>query len=96
MVSERKITDIVSEITGIKFDIKEADVQKDADKYFEILKSGNDDQYKRFSLYMLMMYGTGFGGDYRDIAMNKTLGLRVMDDEEIERSITGWLKGTDN
>ena len=38
------------------------------------------------------MCGDGFGGDYRDIAMNETLGLRVMDDEEMERSIGQWLK----
>ena len=46
----------------------------------------------RFSLYMLMMYGPGYGGNYKDTAMNETLGLRVMDDKELEKSVAKWLK----
>jgi hypothetical protein len=94
LISERKMTEIVSKITGIEFDIKQADVQKEADAYLETLKSGKEpaNPMARFSLYMLMMYGPGFGGNYKDTAMNETLGLRVMDDKELEESVARWLK----
>lgn len=88
------MTDLVSKITGIEFEVKHADVQKDADAYLEALKSGKEpaDPMARFNLYMLMMYGEGYGGNYKDIAMNEVLGLRVMDDEELEQSVARWLK----
>lgn len=88
------MTDIVSKITGTEFSIQHADVQKDADAYLEDLKSGKTpaSPWARFSLYMLMMYGEGYGGNYADTAMNETLGLRVMDDKELEEKVAGWLK----
>jgi hypothetical protein len=94
LITERKMTDIVSKITGTEFEIKQADVQKEADSYLEALKSGKEPAHPmaRFSLYMLMMYGKGYGGDYKDTAMNETLGLRVLDDQELEESVARWLK----
>jgi hypothetical protein len=94
LISERKMTDIVSKITGIEFEIKHADVQKDAGAYLEALKSGKEpaSPMARFSLYMLMMYGPGYGGNFKDTVMNETLGLRVMDDKELEESVARWLK----
>jgi len=92
MLSDRKLTSIVSKLTGIDFEIKHADVQKDADEYLESKKRGEDDMMKRFNLYFLMMYKEGFGGDYRDIAMNGTIGLPVMDDEKLEENVARWLK----
>jgi hypothetical protein len=91
-VTEKKVTAMVENLTGIKFQIEHADVQKGAEEYFEMAKRGEDDPGKRFNLYFLMMYGKGFGGDFRDIAMNKALGLQVMDDVALEKSIAGYLK----
>jgi nucleoside-diphosphate-sugar epimerase len=92
LVTERKVTDVVSKLTGIEFKIVQADIQKGANEYLDLLKKGQDDPRLRFNLYFLMMYGAGYGGNYTDIAMNKTLGLRVMGDTEIERKIGDWLE----
>jgi len=92
LVTERQVTDIVSKLTGIQFEIKHTSAQKDADAYFEAVKKGENDPHMRFNLYFLMMYGAGFGGNYTDVAMNKTIGLKVMDDAEIERNIGDWLE----
>ncbi|QDS68150.1 hypothetical protein FKW77_010330 [Venturia effusa] len=94
LISERKMTDIVSKITGQEFKIQHADVQKDADAYLEDLKNGRKpaNPWARFNLCMLMMYGEGYGGNYADTAMNETLGLRVMDDKELEEKVAEWLK----
>lgn len=92
LVTERKVTDIASKLTGIEFKIVQADIQKGADEYFEKLEKGENDPRLRFNLYFLMMYGPGYGGNYADIAMNKMLGLRVMDNAEIERKIGDWLE----
>lgn len=91
LVTERKVTNVVSKLTGIDFKIQHADVQKGADEYFEMLRKGEDNPRLRFYLYLLMMYGPGYGGNYADLAMNKILGLRVMDDAEIEKKIGDWL-----
>ncbi|KAF2436646.1 NAD(P)-binding protein [Tothia fuscella] len=91
-ISEKTITATVEKLTVIKFEVKHADVQKDAEEYLELLKKGEDDPSKKFSLYFLMMYGNGFGGDYRHRAKNEALGLRVMDDAELESSIARYLK----
>jgi hypothetical protein len=90
--TEKKITDIVAKLTGIDFEIQHADVRKDADEYLAELKEGKNDPHKRFSLYFRMMYEEGYGGDFRDIAMNETLGLPTLSDEELEANIAKWLK----
>jgi len=92
LITERRVTDIVSKLTGIQFEIKQTSSQQDADAYFDAVKKGENNPRMRFNLYFLMMYGAGFGGNYTGIAMNKTLGLRVMDDAEIERKIGDWLE----
>ncbi|KAE9980202.1 hypothetical protein EG328_000436 [Venturia inaequalis] len=93
LISEHKMTDIVSKITGHEFGVQHADVQRDADAYLDDLKNGRTpaNPWARFNLYMLMMYGEGYGGNYADTAMNETLGLRVMDDKELEEKVAGWL-----
>jgi hypothetical protein len=75
LISERKMTELVSKIRGVAFDIQYGDVQKEADEYLETLKSGREPASPTagVSLYMLMMYGEGFSGNYKDIAMNETL-----------------------
>jgi nucleoside-diphosphate-sugar epimerase len=92
LISEKKMTNIVAKLKGIDFEIQEADVEKDAEEYLASVKEGNADSNKKFSLYFQMMYGEGFGGDYRDMAMNETIGLRVMSDEELEADVARWLK----
>jgi hypothetical protein len=90
--NEKKFTDIVAKLTGIDFEIQHADTKKDADEYMAELKDGKGDSPKRFSLYFRLMYEEGFGGDFRNIAMNETLGLPILSDEELETNIARWLK----
>ena len=91
-VTEKQVTDLVSKITGIKFEVQHADVRKDADEALAILKRGEKIKWsKMVSLYFLMMYGEGYGGDYRDIAMNETIGLRVMDEKIMEEEVRKWI-----
>lgn len=68
-------------------------MQKEADAYLEPAKSGKEpvNHMAGVSLNMLMMYGKSFGGNYKDIAMDETLGLGVMDDKELEKSVARWL-----
>jgi hypothetical protein len=91
LVTERQITDVVSKLTGIDFAIDKVDLQQQAKEYFDAVAKGEDSPAQRFALYFVMMYEKGYGGDYRDIAMNEKLGLRVMNEEEIEQSIKQWL-----
>lgn len=94
-ITERQITSIVSRLTGIDFEIENIDVKAGARAYYGELEAGRDprrDPKMMFNLYFLMMYAEGYGGDYRDsLAMNEVLGLRVMDERDIEEAVRGWL-----
>jgi hypothetical protein len=56
LISEKKMTSIVAKLTGVDFEIQNADMQKDADEYLAGLKEDKADPNKKFSLYFLMMY----------------------------------------
>ena len=92
-ISERKMTSIVSKLTGIVF--KENvqsidDITKDA---FAAHEKG--DMSKNMVFYIPFCFGDGYGGDFRYMASNEMLGLKEMSDEELEGSIKGWLKKRD-
>lgn len=92
LITERQITKVVSKLTGIDFAIDKVDIHQQAKEYFDAVANGEASPAQQFALYFVMMYGKGYGGDYRDIAMNEKLGLRVMNDEEIEQSVKQWLE----
>lgn len=93
LVSETKVTDIVSKLTGIDFKIQHVDIQKGVDEVLEMKQRGEEVPWiKNLNLYFLMTYGEGYGGNFVNIAMNKTLGLRVMDDGELEKKIGDYLE----
>jgi putative NADH-flavin reductase len=92
-LSERQIRDTVSKLTGItEWDTEDRDVEADAKEYFDLVAKGENDPHKLASLYLLMMFGEGYGGDFSDVAMNKTIGLRVMDEKEVEMKFGEWLR----
>lgn len=91
-ISERQVADIVSKLMGgVTFEETDVSVEKITQEAFarhEKDPSGHD-----FAFYMPFMFGEGYGGDFRDIAMNKELGLKEMSEEEVEDYFREALKG---
>ncbi|CZR56288.1 uncharacterized protein PAC_06176 [Phialocephala subalpina] len=91
-LSERKVVDMVSKLLGgVEFketDLSVEQITKDAFARWEASdKKGHD-----FAFYMPFCYGDGYGGDFRDQAMNKELGLKEMTDAEVEEFFKRALK----
>lgn len=89
-VSERKLTDIISKITGIEFPVTQASVDEITKDAFAAFQKG--DRSKMMQFYIPFCWGEGYGGDFRSQAWNEKLGLKEMTDEELENMIRGWLK----
>lgn len=89
-VSERKLTDIISKITGIEFPVTQASVDEITKDAFAAFQKG--DRSKMMQFYIPFCWGEGYGGDFRSRAWNEKLGLKEMTDEELENMIRGWLK----
>ena len=89
-VTERKLTEMAMKITGIQFKVQDASTQDALAIGYEGLKE--DNQGKIMSFYMPLMFGKEYGGDFRNIAWNKKLGLATMDDAEVEETLRAWLK----
>ncbi|KAK9800056.1 putative NmrA-like domain-containing protein [Seiridium cardinale] len=87
-VSERQLTRLAVEVTGIDFGGVEGGRIADLD--VDRMVKEADDKFARgdnsgwFSYFFQMMYGKGYGGtEFRDLAWNKRLALRVMDEADL-------------
>ncbi|PYI12697.1 NAD(P)-binding protein, partial [Aspergillus sclerotiicarbonarius CBS 121057] len=86
-VSERRLTELVSEVTGIDFGTPEnVSVKELIAASDEKLKQG--DKSVIINYYYQMMYGEGYkGGDFMEFNWNERLGLRIMSEEELKEAI---------
>ncbi|KAJ5753991.1 NAD(P)-binding protein [Penicillium nucicola] len=91
-ITERRLTELVSEVTGIDFGTPEQVlVKKLIEESDERLKQG--DKSAIINYYFQMMYGEGYkGGDFMEFNWNDRLGLRIMSDEELKDTIRQNLK----
>ena len=89
-VTERKLTEMATKITGIQFQVQAASTEDAIKVGYEGLKE--DDQGKIMSFYMPLMFAKEYGGDFRNMAWNEKLGLPTMGDAEIEETLRAWLK----
>ncbi|KAI9929338.1 hypothetical protein ASPWEDRAFT_134962 [Aspergillus wentii DTO 134E9] len=95
-VTERKLTAIVSRITGFDFgtvedgsipDLKVANLLEETDA-----KLKNGDKSAMLNYYYAMMYEEGYGGkDFRQLSWNDRLGIRVMNDQQLEEAIRSFI-----
>ena len=86
-VTERHLTQLVSEVTGIDFGTpEEVSVKELIAKSDEKLKQG--DKSVIINYYFQMMYGEGYkGGDFMQFNWNERLGLRIMSEQELKSAI---------
>ncbi|OGM41194.1 hypothetical protein ABOM_009570 [Aspergillus bombycis] len=86
-VTERHLTGLVSEVTGIDFGTpEEVSVKELITKSDEKLKQG--DKSVIINYYFQMMYGEGYkGGDFMQFNWNERLGLRIMSEQELKSTI---------
>jgi hypothetical protein len=92
-VTERKVTNIVSKLTGIEFQENRMSIETVTKDAFEAVEKG--DRSKMGDFYIPFCFGEGYGGDFRYMASNDMLGLQEMSDAELEEMIKGWLKETE-
>ncbi|KAI2907910.1 hypothetical protein CBS63078_4761 [Aspergillus niger] len=87
VITERKLTKMVSEILGIDFGTPEdVDIKKLIEESDERLKRG--DMSAVINYYFQMMYGEGYmGGEFMRFNWNGRLGLRIMDEEEVKGAV---------
>ncbi|OOF90105.1 hypothetical protein ASPCADRAFT_135442 [Aspergillus carbonarius ITEM 5010] len=86
-VTERRLTELVSEVTGIDFGVpEEVSVKELIAASDEKLKQG--DKSVVINYYFQMMYGEGYkGGDFMEFNWNERLGLRILSEEELKEVI---------
>jgi hypothetical protein len=92
-VTERKVTTLVSKLTGIDFKEDNQSIEAITKGAFAAIEKG--DLSKNQSLYIPYCFGDGYGGDFRYLASNESLGLKEMTDAELEDTVKGWLKEMD-
>lgn len=92
-VSDRKMTSIVSNLTGIEF--KENNQSIDTMTEDAYAAHGKGDMSKDMVFYIPFCFGDGYGGDFRYTASNEMLGLKEMTDGELGASVKAWLKEKD-
>lgn len=90
-LSEKKVTQILSKITGIEFEEKEISIESVTKDAYAALEKG--DMSKMMSFYIPFCFGQGYGGDFRKQAWNERLGLKEMNDVELEAILRKGLKG---
>lgn len=91
-VSERLLTRLATEVTGIDFgsvedgrilDLNVDNMVRDAD---ERLAKG--DKSALISYYFPMMYSKGYGGtDFKELSWNEKLGLRILSEDDLKSLI---------
>ncbi|PYH99773.1 NAD(P)-binding protein [Aspergillus ellipticus CBS 707.79] len=86
-VTERRLTKMVAEVTGIDFGTpEEVSVKELIAASAEKLKQG--DKSAMVSYYFQMMYGEGYkGGDFMEFNWNERLGLRFMSEQELKDTV---------
>ncbi|KAL3426304.1 isoflavone reductase family protein [Phlyctema vagabunda] len=89
-VTERKITDIISKITGTEFETMDVSIDAVTKAAYEALEKG--DTSKMMSFYIPFCFAEEYRGDFRYQAWNEKLGLPVLTDTELEETVRGWLK----
>ena len=88
-VSERKITNVISKVTGFDFPSTNVSVDEVTKDAFAALEKG--DNSKNMQFYVPFCWGDGYGGDFRSQAWNEKLGLKELSDEELEGLFREWL-----
>ncbi|KAJ5738821.1 NAD(P)-binding protein [Penicillium malachiteum] len=86
-ITERQLTELVSEVTGIDFGSPEqVSVKELIEKSDERLKQG--DKSAIINYYLQMMYGEGYKrGDFMNFNWNARLGLRIMSEQDLKNTI---------
>jgi putative NADH-flavin reductase len=88
-MSEKKMAGIVTRLSGIEFQGREASIEEITRKAFEDDKGdGSHD----FNFYIPFCFGEGYGGDFRYLSWNEKLGLKEMSEGEVEGLVKGWLE----
>jgi hypothetical protein len=90
-LSEKKVTQVVSKITGIEFQEKNISIESVIKDAYAAIEKG--DMSKMMSLYIPFCFGDGYGGDFRKQSWNERLGLKEMNDVELEATLRKALKG---
>lgn len=87
VVTEHRLTELVSEVIGIDFGTPEqVSVKALVEQSDERLKPG--DKSAIIDYYFQMMYGEGYkGGEYMEFNWNERLGLRIMSEQELKDTI---------
>ncbi|VUC26968.1 unnamed protein product [Clonostachys rosea] len=88
-VSERLLTDLAGQVTGIDFgsvndgqiqDLNVDDMIREADK-----KLAEGDMSALATYYYPMMYSNGYGGmDFKELSWNERLGLKTMNEDDLK------------
>jgi putative NADH-flavin reductase len=89
-MSERKMIDIVAKISGDKFQETKLSIATITQEAFEALKRGDDS--KKMNFYVPFCFGSEYRGDFRYQAWNEKLGLKELNDAELEEVIKRWLE----
>ncbi len=89
-VSERKLTKIVSELTGINFQENRTSIETVTKEALKAVENG--DWSKMGDFYVAFCFGAGYGRDFMYMASNHMLGLLEMSNAELKEMIEGWLK----
>ncbi|EKG16989.1 NmrA-like protein [Macrophomina phaseolina MS6] len=87
-ITQRYLTRLAAEVTGIDFGTVEdgriADVDTDDMVRMADEKVAKGDMSAIFLYYFQIMFGRGYGGDFRNIAWNERLGLKTLTEEELK------------
>jgi len=90
VLSEKKMTEIMSKLTGLEFKIENQTIKGAMDVGYEGLKTGNRGMI--MAMYVPFCFAPEYEGDFRKIAMNEQLGLKEMSDSEVEEMVKEWLE----
>lgn len=88
-MSEMKMTQIVSKITGTEFKVDNQTLKGAMEVGKKGLETGNFGMTMAF--YIPFSFQGEYGGDFRKQAMNEELGLMEMSESEVENMVKGWL-----
>ena len=89
-MSERKMYDIVKKITGMDFQEKNVSIDAVIKDTQEAMDKG--DMSTMMNWYLPFIFRGEYGCDFRNSSANKMLGLKEMDEEELENAVRSKLK----
>ncbi|KAL6416306.1 isoflavone reductase family protein [Ilyonectria robusta] len=90
-ISEKILTDVAAKVTGIDFgsveggQIKDVDIEELRAQADELTSKGDKSAW--FDYYYSVMYGKGYGGDFRLKAWNEKLGIKPMSQSELAECV---------